>query len=57
KLFTGIQYNSIFIVVCRLIKQAYFLLYKKLHLLKDLAYTYIKIIAANYRLPKEIILN
>ncbi|PTB34703.1 hypothetical protein M441DRAFT_98393, partial [Trichoderma asperellum CBS 433.97] len=57
KPFIKIKYNSIFIIVCCFLKKVYFLLYNKLYIVKDLAYTYIKIITINYRLLKEIILN
>jgi transposase InsO family protein len=52
---TGIKYDSIFVVVCRLTKQAYFLPHKKSHTSEDLAYTYMRMIAADHGLPKEII--
>lgn len=55
KPFTKVKYNSIFVVVCRLVKQVYFLPHNKSHSAEDLAYTYIRMIAANHRLPKEII--
>ncbi|PTB34693.1 hypothetical protein M441DRAFT_155150, partial [Trichoderma asperellum CBS 433.97] len=38
---TNIIYNSIFIVVNKLFKQAYFLLYKKSYTIKNLIYFYI----------------
>jgi transposase InsO family protein len=53
--FTGIRYDSILVVVCRLTKQAYFLPHKKSHTSEDLAYTYMRMIAADHGLPKEII--
>ncbi|PTB35122.1 hypothetical protein M441DRAFT_154095, partial [Trichoderma asperellum CBS 433.97] len=37
---TNTVYNSIFIVVDKLFKQAYFLLYKKSYTIKDLIYLY-----------------
>ena len=39
----------------KLIKQTYFLLYKKASDTEELAYIYIRIIASNHRLLKEII--
>ncbi|PTB44245.1 hypothetical protein M441DRAFT_132836, partial [Trichoderma asperellum CBS 433.97] len=57
KPFIKVKYNSIFIVVYCFLKKVYFLLYNKLHTAEDLIYIYIKIIAVNYRLLKEIILN
>jgi hypothetical protein len=52
---TKVKYNSIFIAVCRLLKQAYFILHNKSHTAEELAYTYMRIIAAEHGLPKEII--
>ncbi|PTB34698.1 hypothetical protein M441DRAFT_155110, partial [Trichoderma asperellum CBS 433.97] len=40
-----------------LIKIVYFLLFKKVNNIKDLAYIIIKFIINNYRLLKEIIFN
>ena len=36
---------------------AYFLLYKKALNIEDLAYIFLRIVVANYRLPDKIILN
>ncbi|RFU77263.1 reverse transcriptase domain [Trichoderma arundinaceum] len=52
---TGVKYDSIFVVVDRLTKQAYFLPHKKSHNAEELSYTYRRMIAANHGLPKEII--
>ncbi|PTB34739.1 hypothetical protein M441DRAFT_106919, partial [Trichoderma asperellum CBS 433.97] len=57
ELLTNTVYNSIFIVVNKLFKQAYFLLYKKLYFIKNLVYLYIRYIFIEYRLLAEIILN
>ncbi|OHE96832.1 hypothetical protein CORC01_07799, partial [Colletotrichum orchidophilum] len=39
------------------IKFAYFILYKKISNIKELIYTFFKIIIINYSLPKEIVFN
>ncbi|PTB34695.1 hypothetical protein M441DRAFT_155126, partial [Trichoderma asperellum CBS 433.97] len=57
ELLINIVYNSIFIVINKLFKQAYFLLYKKFYIIKDLVYFYIKYIFIKYKLLVEIILN
>ena len=54
---TKILYNSILIVVCKLSKYAYFLLYKKASTATDLVYTFIRNIIGNHGTPKEIISN
>ncbi len=41
----------------KLIKYEYFLLYKKVTFMKDLAYTFLRMIVANHELSDEIILN
>ncbi|KAK1508755.1 hypothetical protein CTAM01_02541, partial [Colletotrichum tamarilloi] len=40
-----------------LTKFIYFILYKKLNIIKDLVYIFIKVIFSNYSLLKEIIFN
>jgi hypothetical protein len=52
---TKVKYDSIFVSVCRLTKQVYFLPHKKSHTAEDLAYTYMRMIAADHGLPKEMI--
>jgi hypothetical protein len=52
---SGATYDSILVVVDRLSKQAYFLPHKKSHNAKDLAYTYLRYIAAEHGLPEELI--
>ncbi|OHE97832.1 hypothetical protein CORC01_06867, partial [Colletotrichum orchidophilum] len=40
-----------------LIKFIYFILYKKVNNIKELIYTFFKIIIINYGLPKKIVFN
>ncbi|KAK1456890.1 hypothetical protein CMEL01_16247, partial [Colletotrichum melonis] len=40
-----------------LTKFVYFIFYKKLNIIKDLVYIFIKVILSNYSLLKEIIFN
>ncbi len=50
-------YDFILIITDRLIKYKYFLSYKKATFAKDLTYTFLRMIVANYKLSDEIILN
>ena len=47
----------ILVINNRLIKIAYFLLYKEALNMKDLAYIFLRIVVANYRLSDKIILD
>jgi len=51
------MYDFILIITDRLIKYEYFLSYKKATFAKDLTYTFLKMIVANYELSDEIISN
>ena len=50
-------YDLILIITNRLIKNEYFLLYKKVTFAKDLTYTFLRTIVVNYKLSDEIISN
>jgi len=50
-------YDFILIIINKVTKYEYFLSYKKAILIKDLIYTFLKIIIANHELSDEIILN
>jgi len=54
---TGYKYNSILIIIDRLIKYIYIILYNKLNITKKLLYILFWTIIINYRVPKEIILD
>lgn len=54
---TGKNFNSIFIIVDKLSKQAYFLPHEKAHTAENLAHLYIRYIFAKHGMPKEIILD
>jgi hypothetical protein len=51
KLMTGIIYDSIMIIINRLIKYAYFISYFKSFSAEDLAYIFYKYIVANHGFP------
>ena len=50
-------YDTILVFNDRLTKIAYFVLYKEVLDVEDLAYTFLRTVVANHRLPKEIILD
>jgi len=52
-----IIYDFILIIINKLIKYKYFLSYKKAISVKDLIYTFLRIIVANHKLSDEIISN
>ena len=48
-------YDLILVIMNRLIKYRYFILYKEASSAEELAYMFLRVIAANYGLPEEII--
>jgi hypothetical protein len=50
-----VTFNSILVVINRLTKHGYFILYKESLSVEELAYTFNKHIIGNYRILKEII--
>jgi hypothetical protein len=57
ELIIGIYYNTIFIIINRLTKYAYILLYKIIYIIIDIIYIFLREIIANYRILEEIILD
>lgn len=53
----GTKYNSIWVIVNRLIKWAYFLLWKETTIVEQFAYLFERHVASQYGLPDEIISN
>ena len=51
------EYNIILVINNKLIKLVYFLLYREALNIEDLAYIFLKIVVANYKLLDKIILN
>lgn len=51
------KYNSIFIIVNKLMKMAYFIPYKEVTDAKDLTYIFTRFISLNHRLLEDIISN
>jgi hypothetical protein len=52
---TEVVFDSILVVIDRLIKYGYFISYKESSSAEELAYTFNKHIIGNHRIPKEII--
>jgi len=57
KSWTKYKYNFILIIINKLIKYIYIILYNKSNIIKKLLYILLWTIIINYRAPKEIILN
>jgi hypothetical protein len=54
-LITGIKYDSILVIINRLTKYIYIILYLKANIAEDLAYIFLRIIVANYNALEEMI--
>jgi transposase InsO family protein len=52
---TEVYFDSIAVIVDKLIKYAYFILYRKVSIAKELAYMFFKIVASQHGLPQQII--
>jgi hypothetical protein len=51
----GIEYNFILVITDRLTKYIYIILYLKASIAEDLAYTFLRVIIANYNTLEEMI--
>ena len=54
---TGVEYDSILVIVDRLTKFAHFIAYKEASTADDLAYIFLKTIVSLHRLPDKIVLD
>ena len=52
---TGVEFDSMLVIIDRLTKYTYMLLYKEASIVEDLTYTFLRTIVTNYKLLKEII--
>jgi hypothetical protein len=52
---TGVEYDSILVVIDRLTKYTYMILYLKASIAEDLAYAFLRVVVANHSAPEEII--
>ena len=57
ELIIKVIYNSILVIVDRLIKFAYFVPYQEKLIVEDLTYIVKKILLGNYQMPREFILD
>jgi hypothetical protein len=55
ELITGVVFDSILVIINRLTKYGYFILYKESLLAEELVYAFNKHIIGNYKISKEII--
>jgi hypothetical protein len=56
-LITGIEYDSILVITDRLTKYTYIILYLEASIAEDLAYTFLRVVIANYSALEEMIIN
>jgi hypothetical protein len=54
-LIIGVEYNSILVVMDRLTKYTYIILYLKASIAEDLAYMFLRVVVANHSAPEKII--
>jgi hypothetical protein len=52
---TRIEYDSILVVIDKLIKYTYIILYLEASTAEDLVYTFLRVVVANYSAPEEMI--
>jgi hypothetical protein len=52
---TGIEYDSILVIMDRLTKYIYIILYLKASIAEDLVYMFLRVVVANYNALEEII--
>ena len=57
ELLTKVLYNAILVIINRLTKYRYFILYKEASNVEELAYIFLRVLAANYEISDKIILN
>jgi hypothetical protein len=54
-LITGIKYNFILVIIDKLTKYIYIILYLKASTVEDLVYIFLRVVVANYNALEEII--
>jgi hypothetical protein len=52
---TGIEYNFILVIIDRLTKYIYIILYLKANTVEDLAYIFLRVVVTNYSVLEEMI--
>jgi hypothetical protein len=56
-LITGVKYDSILVIINRLTKYIYIILYLEANIAEDLVYAFLRVIIANYNTLKNIFLD
>jgi hypothetical protein len=54
-LIIGVEYNSILVIIDKLTKYTYIILYLKANIVEDLAYIFLRIIITNYNALEKMI--
>jgi hypothetical protein len=54
-LIIGIEYDSILVIIDRLIKYTYIILYLEANIIEDLAYMFLRIVIVNHNILEEMI--
>jgi hypothetical protein len=54
-LITGVEYNSILVIINKLTKYTYIILYLKASIIEDLAYVFLRVVVTNYNAPEKMI--
>jgi hypothetical protein len=54
-LITRVEYDSILVIIDRLIKYTYIILYLEASIAEDLAYAFLKVVVANYNTLEKMI--
>jgi hypothetical protein len=52
---TGIEYDSILVIIDRLTKYIYIISYLEASIVEDLVYAFLRVVVANYNIPEEMI--
>jgi hypothetical protein len=52
---TRIEYDSILVIIDRLTKYTYIILYLETNTIEDLVYIFLRIMVTNYNIPEEMI--
>jgi hypothetical protein len=54
-LITGVEYDSILVIIDRLIKYTYIILYLEASIAEDLVYIFLRVVITNYNALEEMI--
>jgi hypothetical protein len=54
---TGIEYDSILVIINRLTKYIYIILYLEASMAEDFVYAFLRVVVANHSIPEKMILD